>query len=163
VLRDQEAQLAAQEWRLVERQMQELVIAQKGLEDLRASRAGDRHRVQSFLGQVDAALVSFGFGPIRGGDAAPEAGVVLPLLDLAGRKISQLEEAVGSFLEEEGRALAHVMADHMLMCFRTHGLSISLEPVVQGPIEGSAEAARDNVEDVARAVAEWFEREPEDA
>jgi hypothetical protein len=37
---------------------------------------------------------------------APEAGVVLPLLDSAWRKISQLEEAVGSRLEEEGRALA---------------------------------------------------------
>jgi hypothetical protein len=34
---------------------------------------------------------------------------------------------------------------------------------VQGPVEGSAEAARDDVEDTARAVAEWFEREPEDA
>jgi hypothetical protein len=36
-LRDQEAQLAAQE-----RQMQELVVVQKGMEDLWASRAGDR-------------------------------------------------------------------------------------------------------------------------
>jgi hypothetical protein len=32
---------------------------------------------------------------------------------------------------------------------------------VQGPVEGSAEAARDGVEDAARAVAERFEREPE--
>jgi hypothetical protein len=39
-LRDQEAQLAARE-----RQMQELVVAQKGLEDLWASRAGDGQRV----------------------------------------------------------------------------------------------------------------------
>jgi hypothetical protein len=31
---DQEARLAAREWQLVERQMQKLVIAQKGLEDL---------------------------------------------------------------------------------------------------------------------------------
>jgi hypothetical protein len=34
---------------------------------------------------------------------------------------------------------------------------------VQGPIEGSTEAARDGVEDAARAVAERFERETEDA
>jgi hypothetical protein len=38
------------------------------------------------LGQADAALASFGFSPIRGGDAAPEIGVVLPLLDSAGGK-----------------------------------------------------------------------------
>jgi hypothetical protein len=96
----------ARERQLVERQMQELIITQKGLEDLRASQAGDGHHVWRFLGQADAALVSFGFSPIRGGDAAPEAGVVLPLLDSAGRKISQLREAVDSHLEEEGRALA---------------------------------------------------------
>jgi hypothetical protein len=36
-LRDQEAR----GWQLAKRQMQELVVAQKGLEDLRASRAHD--------------------------------------------------------------------------------------------------------------------------
>jgi hypothetical protein len=76
--------------------MQELVIAQKGLEDHWASRAGDGQRVWSSLGQTDAALASFNFSPIQGGNTTPEAGVILPLLDLAGRKISQLEEAVGS-------------------------------------------------------------------
>jgi hypothetical protein len=92
----------------------------------------------------------------------PEAGIVLPLLDSAGRKISQLEEAVGSRLEEEGHALARAVADHVLMCFRSRDPSISLEPTVQGPVEGSTEAVRDGVEDAARAVAERFEHEPED-
>jgi hypothetical protein len=50
--------------------------------------------------------VSISFSPIRGGDMAPEAGFMLPLLDSAGWKISQLEKAVGSHLEEEGHALA---------------------------------------------------------
>jgi hypothetical protein len=94
---------------------------------------------------------------------APEAGIVLPLLDSAGRKISQLEEAIGSCLEEEGRALAQAMADHFLMCFRSHDPNISLEPTVQGPVEGFVEVARDDVEDAARIVAERFECEPEDA
>jgi VIT1/CCC1 family predicted Fe2+/Mn2+ transporter len=49
-LRDQEARLVARERQLVERQMQELAIAQKGLEDLQASRASDGQRVWSFLG-----------------------------------------------------------------------------------------------------------------
>jgi hypothetical protein len=92
----------------------------------------------------------------------PEAGIVLPLLDSAGRKISQLEEAVGSRLEEEGHALARAVADHVLMCFRSRDPSISLEPTVQGPVEGSTEAARDGVEDAAHVVAERFEHEPED-
>jgi hypothetical protein len=87
-LRDQEAKLAARERQLAERQMQELAVVQKVLEDLQASRAGDGQRVWSFLGQADAALASFGFSPVRGGDTIPESGVVLPLLDSAGRKIS---------------------------------------------------------------------------
>jgi hypothetical protein len=101
--------------------------------------------------------------PVWGGDTTLEAGVVLPLLDLAGTKISQLEEAIGSHLEEEGRALAQAVADHVFMCFRSRDPSISLEPVVQGPIEGFAEAAKDGVEDAAHVVAERFERDPEDA
>jgi hypothetical protein len=70
-LRDQEARLAARVRQLVERQMQELAVAQKGLEDLQASRAGDAQHVWSFLGQADAVLASFGFSPVRTGDAAP--------------------------------------------------------------------------------------------
>jgi hypothetical protein len=87
------------------------------LEDLQTSHAGEAQRVWSFLGQADAALASFSFSPVRNGDAAPKAGIVLPLLDSARRKISQLEEAVSSRLEEEGHALAHAVADHVLMCF----------------------------------------------
>jgi hypothetical protein len=94
---------------------------------------------------------------------ALEAGVVLPLLDSAERKTSQLEEAIGSCLEEEGHVLAQAVADHVLMCFRSRDPSITLESVVQGPVEGSAEAARDGVENAARAVAKRFERETEDA
>jgi hypothetical protein len=94
---------------------------------------------------------------------APEAGVVLPLLDSVGRKISQLEEVVGSRLEEEGHALAQVVTDHVLMCFQSRDPTISLEPAVQGPVEGSAEATRDGVEDTTRAVVERFKHDPEDA
>jgi hypothetical protein len=68
-------------------------------------------------------------------------------------KISQPGEAVGSHLEEEGHTLAQAVADHVMMCFRSHDPNISLEPVVQGPVEGSVEAVRDGVEDAARAVA----------
>jgi hypothetical protein len=89
-LRDQEARLAAQERQLAERQMQELAVARKGLEDLQASCAGDAQHVWSFLGQADAASASFDFSPVRTGDAAPEGGVVVPLLDSVGTKISQL-------------------------------------------------------------------------
>jgi hypothetical protein len=162
-LRDQEARLAARERQLAERQMQELAVARKGLEDLQASRAGEAQRVWSFLGQVDVVLASFGFSPVRTGDAAPEGGVVVPLLDSIGTKISHLENAVGSRIEEEGRALAQAVAKHVLMCFHSRDPNISLEPVVQGPTEEPAEAAAAGVEDAARAIADRFKREPEDS
>jgi hypothetical protein len=142
--------------------MQELVVARKGLEDLQASRAGDAQRVWSFLGQVDVVLASFGFSPVRTDGAAPEGGVAVPLLDSAGAKISQLEDAVGSRIEE-GRALAQAVAEHVLMCFCSRDPDISLEPVVQGLTEEPAEAAATGVEDAARAVADRFKREPEDS
>jgi hypothetical protein len=113
-LRDQEAKLAARERQLAERQMQELAVAQKGLEDLQASLAGEVQRVWSFLGQADAALASFSFSPVRTGGATPEVGAMHPLLDSTGRKISQLEEAVGSHLEE-GRTLPQAVVEHVLM------------------------------------------------
>jgi hypothetical protein len=108
-------------------------------------------------------LASFGFSPAQVGDTAPKAGVELLLLDSTGTKISQLEEAVISYLEEEGRTLAQAVAEHMLMCFQSRDPSISLELVVQGPTEEPAEAARVSVEDATRVVAERFERELEDA
>jgi hypothetical protein len=106
--------------------------------------------------------VSFGFSPVRNGDAIAEVGVMLPLLDSVKRKISQLEEAVGSRLEEEGRTLAQAVADHVLMCFWSHDPSISLEPAMQGPVEGYAEATRVGVEDATRIIAEQFERDSVD-
>jgi hypothetical protein len=56
-----------------------------------------------------------------------------------------------------------VVAENMLMCFWSCDPSISLEPVVQGPIGEPMKVASVSVEDVAHAVAEQFEREPEDA
>jgi hypothetical protein len=162
-LRDKEARLAARERQLAERQMQELAVARNGLEDLQASRAGDAQCVWSFLGQADAVLASFGFSPVRTGGAAPEGGTVVPLLDSAATKISQLEDAVGSRIEEEGRALAQEVAEHVLMCFRSRDPAISLEPVVQGPAEEPAKAAAAGVEDAARTVADDFKRKPEDS
>jgi hypothetical protein len=157
-LRDQEARLAARE-----RQLAELAVARKGLEDLQAARASDAQRVWSFLGQADAVLASFGFSPIRTGGAAPEGGVAVPLFDSAAAKISHLEDVVGSRIEEEGRALAQAVAEHVLMCFRSHDPAISLEPVVQGPAEEPAGASAVGVEDAVRAVADRFKHEPEDS
>jgi hypothetical protein len=116
-LRIQETELVVKEMQLAEQQMQELAAAQKRIEDLQASHASEAQRVWNFLSLTDAALVPFGFNPLRTGPSAQEVGAVLPLLDMTGSKMSQLEEAVGSRLEVEGHVLAQAVAEHVMMCF----------------------------------------------
>jgi hypothetical protein len=132
-LRVQEAELVVQERQLAERQMQELVVAQKRLEDIHVSFASEAQSVWSFLCQADAALAPLDFNPIRTGHSTPEVGIMLSLLDSAGTKISQPEEVVGSRLEQEVRVLAQVVAEHLMMCFQSRDPHLTLEPMVQGP------------------------------
>jgi hypothetical protein len=54
---------------------------------------------------------------------------VLPLLDSAGAKLSQVEEIIGGRLEDEGHALAEVVVEHVLLCFRIWDPHVSLEPM----------------------------------
>jgi hypothetical protein len=91
----------------------------KRLNELQASWAGNVQRVWDFLGQNEAALVPLDFNPLRSGLPALEVGIVLPLLDSAGVKMSQLEEVGGGRLEEEGYVLMKVMVENVLMCFRS--------------------------------------------
>jgi hypothetical protein len=54
------------------------------------------------------------------------------------------------------------MAEHVLMCFRSWDLQVTLELVVQGPTEETEDAAQVGVHATVRLVAEWFEHQPED-
>jgi hypothetical protein len=87
---------------------------------------------------------------------------MLPLLDSGGAKMSRLEEVIGGQLEAQGQVLAHAVAGHVLVCFRSRDPQVSLEPVVQGPAEEPEDAAYAGVEDAARVVAKWFKHQPED-
>jgi hypothetical protein len=116
--------------------MYELAAAQKRLEDLQAVRVGEAQKVWDFMGQAESALVPFGFSPLRSGVPVQEVSTELSLLDSAGAKMSELEDVIVSRLEAEGRILAEAVAEHVLLCFRSHDPQVSLEPVVQGPVEG---------------------------
>jgi hypothetical protein len=129
-LKTQMAELEEREKRLAYQQMWELVVAQKRLDDLQASRASEAQEVWRFLGQTDATLVPLSFTPVCTGFPVQEVGVVLPLLDSAGAKISRLEEAIGDELEAEGRMLAQAVVEHVMLCFHSWDPQISLEPVL---------------------------------
>jgi hypothetical protein len=66
-------------------------------------------------------------------------------------------------LEEEGRVLAEVVAEHVLMCFQSRERHVSLEPMVQGPTEETEDVALAGVHDIMRLVATQFEHQHEDA
>jgi hypothetical protein len=59
------------------------------------------------------------------GLSAQEVDAVLPLLDSARAKISQLEEVVDGRQEEEGRALAEAVAEHVLLCLHSRDPKLS--------------------------------------
>jgi hypothetical protein len=111
------AELVEREKRLTGRQLRELAASQKWLEELQVSQAGEAQRVWDFLGQTEAALVRLGFSPLHSKVPTWEVDDVLPLLDMAGAKLFQLEVVIDSRLEKEGPALAEVVAEHVLLCF----------------------------------------------
>jgi hypothetical protein len=80
-----------------------------------------------------------------------------------GAKMLQLEEVVGGQLEAEGRALAEVVAEHVLMCFQSQDPEVSLEPVVQGSVMETEETTRADEQDTMKLVATWFEHQAKDA
>jgi hypothetical protein len=45
-----------------------------------------------------------------------------------------MESTVHDLLETEGRAVARVMAEYILTCYRSHDPAIPLTPVMVGPI-----------------------------
>jgi hypothetical protein len=104
-----------------------------------------------------------GFSPLRAEDPVEEVSTALLLLDSIGTKMLKLEEVDGGQLEAEGRALAKAVVEYVLTCIWSRDPQISLEPVVQGPVAETAEAARASVEDTVKLVAERFECQPEDA
>ena len=54
------------------------------------------------------------------------------------------------------------MIEYVLTCFRSHDPTISLEPVIAGPVAATEDAARENVQDAVELVAERFQRDPAD-
>jgi hypothetical protein len=76
--------------------------------------------------------------------------------------MSELKDVVSGRLEAEGRILVEVVAEHMLMCFHSQDPQVSLEPVVQGPVEEVPEAAQVSVRETAKLIVERFKHQSED-
>ena len=96
--------------------------------------------------------------------AGPPASIddALPVLNSASDRLQRLEPVLASQLEAKGRELIRMVAEHILTCLRSHDPTISLAPVVNGPVAEMEAAARDSVREVVDFVAAYFKREPAD-
>jgi hypothetical protein len=52
--------------------------------------------------------------------------------------------------------------EYILTCFRSHNMSISLEPVIAGPVADTEDTAREGVQATVEVVAECFQQDPAD-
>jgi hypothetical protein len=65
--------------------------------------------------------------------------------DFLGQTETTLVPLVCDQLEVEGCVLAEQLAEHMLMCFQSWDPTISLDPVMLGPVVGTEEVASSGV------------------
>jgi hypothetical protein len=107
--------------------------------------------------------VPLGISPIPVARTPESLSDALPVLDLAAERLRRLDSAFGTRLETEGRELCRVVAEHVLVCLRSHFPDLSLEPVVVGPVEDAEEAARASVQEVVETVSARFLRIPDGA
>jgi hypothetical protein len=85
------------------------------------------------------------------------------MLDYVADRLWRLDQILGARLEAEGGKLCRVVVEYVLTCFRSHDPTISLVPVIDGPVAATEDAAREGVQDVVEMVAARLQRDPVDA
>jgi hypothetical protein len=134
----------------------------KALEDLWAEHRAGVQRIAAWAGDASSALVPLGVSPILVSEQPASISDVIPVLDSSTDRLRRLNQILGARLEAEGSILYRSVIEYVLTCFRSHDPTISLEPVIVGPVADTEDATREGVQDVVDAVAERFQRDPAD-
>jgi hypothetical protein len=113
----------------------------KALEYLQAEHHVGVHRIAAWAGEVSTTLVPLGVSPIPVSELPTSISDALPVLDFAADRLRRLDQILGARLEVEGGKLCRVVIEYILMCFRSHDPTISLEPVIAGPVAATEDAA----------------------
>ena len=132
---------------------------QKHQEDQRAG----AQRIADWAAEASLALVPFGMSPIQVAEPPASIADALPVLSSASDRLQRLGPVLAGQLESEGRELIRLVAEHILTCLRSHDPTISLAPVIDGPVAETEAAARDSVREAVDFVAAYFKREPADS
>jgi hypothetical protein len=134
----------------------------KALEDLQAEHRAEVQCIAAWAGEASTALVPLGICLILVSELPTSIFDALSVLDSAADRLRRLDQILGACLEAEGGRLCRVVIEYILTCFRSHDPTISLEPVIAGPVADTEDAAREGVQDVIELVAERFQRDPAD-
>jgi hypothetical protein len=122
----------------------------------------EAQRIADWATEASLALVPLGLSPIQVAEPPASIADALPVLSSASDRLQRLGPVLAGQLETEGRELIRLVAEHILTCLRSHDPTISLAPVVDGPVAETEAAARDSVQEVVDFVAAYFKREPAD-
>jgi hypothetical protein len=139
-----------------------LEASQKAVEECQAQQRAGLQRIANWAGEASSALVPLGMSPIQVAEPPASLSDALPVLDSAAEQLRRLDSVLGARLEAEGHELCRVVAEHILTCFRSHLPTVSLEPVIEGPVVDTESAARESVQEVVEIVAARFQRAPAD-
>jgi hypothetical protein len=128
----------------------------KTLEDLEAEQRTGVQRIAAWAGEASTALVPLGVSLIPVSEPPTSISDALLVLDSAADRLWRLDQILGARLKVKGGRLCRAVIEYILTCFRSHDPAISLEPVIDGPVADTEDAAREGVQDTVEVVAERF-------
>jgi hypothetical protein len=128
----------------------------KTLEDLQAEQHAGVQRIAACASEASTTLVPLGVSPIPVSELPTSISDALPVLDSAADRLQRLDQILGARLEAKSVRLRRAMIEYILTCVRSNDPTISLEPVIAGPVADTEDAVREAVQDVVELVAERF-------
>jgi hypothetical protein len=78
--------------------------------------------------------------PIPVSELPVSISYALPVLDSAADCLRRLDQILGARLEAKGSKLYRAVVEYVLTCFRSHDPTISLAPVIDGPVAFTEDA-----------------------
>jgi hypothetical protein len=128
----------------------------KMLEDLQAEHHAGVQCIAAWASEASTTLVPLGVSPIPVSRPPATISDALPVLDSGADHLHHLDQILGTRLEAEGSRLCRAVIEYILTCFRSHNPTISLEPMLIGPVADTEDAAQEAVQDVVEQVAKRF-------
>jgi hypothetical protein len=137
-------------------------VLRKTLDDLQVEQRAGAQCITTWAGEASTTLVPLGMSPIPALVRPATVSNALLILDSTADRLRRLDQVLGTRLEAEGGRLCRSAIEYVLTCFRSHDPTISLGPVIVGPVADTEDAAREGVQDAVDVVVGRFQRDPVD-